>query len=184
MEALPLTSSFINTALKSEPGPLQFQRKKGMHSPQCELPASDTDLWGAAVWEQTYRLGRHLLMTAGKMGTESSILFFLLKWRLRSCRENTRSRFTIQVLTLSCHISDYTDVEFVTSVSLSITLMTFCLVTVDRTCTLIRKFYLTLHNKGLLSSVSLSDVMMCWYWDTTCFAALLMWISKMTKACK
>lgn len=164
MEALPLTSSFINTALKSESGPLQFQRKKGMHSPQCELPASYTDLWGAAVWEQTYRLGRHLLMTAGKMGTESSILFFFLfKWRLRSCRENTQSWFTIQVLTLSCHISD---VEFVTSVSLSIILMTFCLVTVDRTCTLIRKFYLTLHKKGLFSSVSLSDVMMCWYSET------------------
>lgn len=167
MEALPLTSSFINTALKSEPGPLQLQRKKGMHSPQCELPASDIALWGAAVWEQTYRLGRHLSMTAGKMGTESSILFFFLfKWRLRSCRENTRSWFTIQVLTLNCLISDYTDVEFVTSVSLSIILMTFCLVTVDRTCTLRRKFYLTLHKKGLFSSVSLSDVMMCWYWET------------------
>lgn len=160
MEALPLTSSFINTALKSEPGPLQFQRKKGMHSTQCELPASDTDLWGAAVWEQTYRLRRHLSMTAGKMGTESSILFFFF------LSGDWESWFTIQVLTLSCLISDYTDVEFVTSVSLSIILMTFCLVTVDRTCSLIRKFYLILHKKGLFSSVSLSDVMMCWYSET------------------
>lgn len=102
----------------------------------------------------------------GKNGNGKQYTFFFLKWRLRSCRKNTQSWFTIQVLTLSCCISDYTDVEFVTSVSLSITLMTFCLVTVDRTCTLIRTFYLTLHKKRLFSSVSLSDVMMCWYSET------------------